>query len=115
VKGTSRKLTFRRKVVVGAGLLAVVFVAAVMVMVTADERRTHLERPVPAHAVVTDEFINGFGGDPAVDYRYVVRGHRFSGYAVAGDYPGTLHKGQHILIHYETRRPSRSCVCYGGP
>lgn len=36
--------------------------------------------PVPGTAVVSDSFINGFGGDPAVDYTYTVHGQRYWGW-----------------------------------
>jgi hypothetical protein len=69
-------------------------------------------RPTTTRAVVTDEFINGFGGDPAVDYRFSVGRRRYTGYAVAGrDYHGKLKKGDRIRITYDGANPAKSCLC----
>jgi hypothetical protein len=74
--------------------------------------RGGFKRPTSAKAVVTDEFINGFGGDPAVDYRYVAAGRRYVGYAVSGwDYDRKLRRGDRITITYDAAHPGRSCLC----
>jgi hypothetical protein len=70
--------------------------------------------PVRAYATVTDQFIDGFGGDPSVDYRYAVHGQTYIGYGtgeLGGEDPTTLHRGDPILIEYAAAAPSQSCTC----
>jgi hypothetical protein len=70
--------------------------------------------PVRAYATVTDQFIDGFGGDPSVDYRYTVHGRTYTGSGtgeLGGENPSTLHRGDPILIEYAAAAPSQSCTC----
>jgi hypothetical protein len=70
--------------------------------------------PVRVEAQVSEVYINGFGGDPGVDYRYRVAGREYSG---SGD--GALgrknllglHPGDPVAIEYARGNPSRSCTC----
>lgn len=72
------------------------------------------QHPVSGTAVVVDSFINGFGGDPAVDYSYNVDGHSYRGWGenVPGSHdllsvkPGTV-----IPIQYAADHPDQSCTC----
>jgi hypothetical protein len=70
--------------------------------------------PVPASAVVTDSFINGLGGEPAVNYTYSVNGKVYRGW---GDYvPGggdllSVRPGTTIPIQYALDDPANSCTC----
>ena len=71
--------------------------------------------PMSAQAQVTDSFINGFGGDPAVDYRYSVNGKEFTGWGTGGrGYPDllTVAPGATIPIKYARAAPWESCMCY---
>lgn len=70
--------------------------------------------PVRGIATVTDQFIDGVGGDPSVDYRYTVRGRTYTGYGtgeLGGENPNTLHRGDPIRIAYAAAAPSQSCTC----
>ncbi len=70
--------------------------------------------PVRAYATVTDQFIDGFGGDPSVDYRYTVHGRTYTGYGageLGGEDPNRLSRGDPILIEYAAAAPSESCTC----
>lgn len=72
---------------------------------------------VPGNAVVTDSFINGFGGDPAVDYTYTVHGRSYGGWGehVPGN-PDLLSvtPGRIIPIEYASSNPAHSCTCDAG-
>lgn len=70
--------------------------------------------PVPAEATVTGSFINGFGGDPAVNYVYWVDGRRYTGWGTTD----TRHRnllslaaGALVSIKYARSAPSQSCMC----
>jgi hypothetical protein len=70
--------------------------------------------PVVATAVVTDSFINGFGGDPAVEYTYSVNGRSYHGWGES--VPGkrnllSVTPGTVIPIRYALTDPSHSCTC----
>jgi hypothetical protein len=71
--------------------------------------------PVVTKAVVTDSFINGMGGDPAVDYRYVVNSRTYTGWGTGDgvDHPDLLsvRKGAAIEIRYARSVPSQFCFC----
>jgi hypothetical protein len=72
------------------------------------------EHPVRANATVTAVYINGLGGDPGVDYRYVVAGNTYtgSGDGKLGNEPLLrLHPGDPVAIEYAARAPSESCTC----
>jgi hypothetical protein len=73
------------------------------------------DHPVRAHAVITDLFINGFGGDEAADYKYVVRGHTYVGWGGGGELGNgdvfNLNPGDAITIEYAATRPALSCTC----
>lgn len=68
---------------------------------------------VAATGTVLETVIDGFGGDPAVDYTYVVAGRSFRGHDVASDATGdVLQKkpGDPIPIQYAATMPEVSCV-----
>jgi hypothetical protein len=72
------------------------------------------EHPVRANATVTAVYINGLGGDPRVDYRYVVAGNTNtgSGDGKLGNEPLLrLHPGDPVAIEYAGQAPSESCTC----
>lgn len=84
----------------------------VVALVGCGASRPHFAHPATTTATVTGAFVNGIGGDPAVDYRFAVAGHPYSGYAVAGtDYHGELRKGDRITVTYEVGDPAKSCLC----
>ncbi len=70
--------------------------------------------PVTATATVVDTFINGFGGDPAVDYSYTVNGQSYRGWGERD--PGhpdllSVKPGTPIPIEYAQAKPADSCTC----
>lgn len=68
---------------------------------------------VAATGTVVETVIDGFGGDPAVDYTYIVAGRSFRGHDVASDATGdVLQKkpGDPIPIQYAATMPEVSCV-----
>jgi hypothetical protein len=72
------------------------------------------QHPIPATATVTDHFIDGFGGDPNVNYRYSVKGRTYNGYgtgALGGTYALDLHVGDPVPIVYARDSPGASCTC----
>lgn len=79
--------------------------------------------PVATKARVTDSFINGFGGDPAVDYDYWVDGKRYTGWGTQDDRHRdllSLGAGDTVTIRYARAAPGKSCMCNpkderGGP
>jgi hypothetical protein len=76
--------------------------------------RAVAEHPVRTNAVVTQVYINGIGGDPAVDYSYRVNGRVFagSGDGRLGDEDLlSLHPGDPVAIEYAADAPSESCTC----
>lgn len=73
--------------------------------------------PVRATATVTSVYINGFGGDPTVDYRYTVAGrtHHGSGRGELGHEDVlSLDPGDRVAINYARYAPSHSCTCKPG-
>jgi len=62
--------------------------------------------------LVTGEYINGLGGDPAIHYRYTVAGRSYTGDAVNGwDYHGTLnHPIRSRSPMTQTIPASRACA-----
>lgn len=70
--------------------------------------------PVRVEAQVSDVYINGFGGDPGVDYRYRAAGREYSGSgdgALGQENLLDLHPGDPVAIEYARGDPSRSCTC----
>ena len=70
--------------------------------------------PVRVEAKVSDVYINGFGGDPGVDYRYRVAGRDYSGSgdgALGQENLPALHPGDPVAIEYARGSPSQSCTC----
>ena len=63
--------------------------------------------------VVVQPMIDGFGGDPAVAYRYTVTGHTYDGYDIGNSAAGNvlaLKPGDPIHIQYAATMPSVSCL-----
>jgi hypothetical protein len=76
-----------------------------------DALRAH---PVATEGTVTDVYINGFGGDPMVDYRYTVGGQTFTGSGNAElNQGGALAQknGDIVEIKYAAAKPWVSCTC----
>jgi hypothetical protein len=77
-----------------------------------DELRQH---PINARAIVTNVYINGFGGDPTVDYQFDVDGHRYIGSGTGGELGNgnvlDLTFGSSVAIQYAASDPSLSCTC----
>ena len=72
------------------------------------------EHPVRAEGTVTARIINGFGGDPAVEYRYTVSGRTYKGQGNGELGPRGLESmrpGDPIAIEYAAGAPSESCTC----
>jgi hypothetical protein len=70
--------------------------------------------PVTREAKVTDSFINGFGGDPAVDYEYWVDGKHYTGWGTQDDRHRnllSLRAGDIVTIRYARAAPWQSCMC----
>ncbi|HYM15600.1 MAG TPA: hypothetical protein VEZ14_08570 [Dehalococcoidia bacterium] len=71
--------------------------------------------PVNAQASVTDTYIDGFGGDPMVDYRFEVNGKTYEGSGTGGELGNgdvlRLHAGDYVAIQYAATDPSLSCTC----
>ena len=64
--------------------------------------------PVTTEAKVTDSFINGFGGDPAVDYEYRVDGKHYTGWGTQDDRHrnlSSLRAGDIVTIRYARAAP----------
>jgi hypothetical protein len=71
------------------------------------------QHPVPATGTVVEPVIDGFGGDPAVEYTYVVAGHKFRGHDLASEATGNVldkKPGDPIPIQYAASMPEVSCV-----
>ncbi|MEY2474218.1 MAG: hypothetical protein QOK28_3547 [Actinomycetota bacterium] len=95
---------------------AIAFVSSVWSVVAMATFPSALARdPVRANGEVTSTFINGFGGDPAVNYRYAVNNHVYSGWGTGdGINHGnllSLKRGALITIRYARTDPSKSCFC----
>jgi hypothetical protein len=106
-----------RKVAVVAAWVgaAFVFVGGLAAMWHALTFPSALARhPVRTNATVIDSFINGLGGDPAIDYRYTVDGRVYDGWGTGGrGYPDllSLKLGDSLPIQYAKTEPSKSCMC----
>jgi hypothetical protein len=77
-----------------------------------EELRQH---PVNARATVTDVYVNGFGGDPTVDYQFTVDGQTYIGSGTGGELGNgnvlELKPGSTVAIQYAAFDPSLSCTC----
>ena len=75
--------------------------------------RAVANHPVRTEATVRQSYINGLGGDPGVEYEYMVDGRVFtgSGDGRLGGEPMPLKKGAKIAIEYAAGQPSESCTC----
>jgi hypothetical protein len=73
------------------------------------------DHPVNARATVTDAYIDGFGGDPTVDYTFEVNGVAYTGSGTGGDLGNGdvlgLRPGDLVAIQYAATDPSLSCTC----
>jgi hypothetical protein len=71
------------------------------------------QHPVATTGTVVEAVIDGFGGDPAVDYTYIVAGQSFRGHDVASEATGNVldkKPGDPIPIQYAATMPEVSCV-----
>ena len=71
------------------------------------------QHPVATTGTVVEAVIDGFGGDPAVDYTYIVAGQSFRGHDVASDATGNVldkKPGDAMPIQYAATMPEVSCV-----
>ncbi len=72
-------------------------------------------QPLNAQASVTDVYIDGFGGDPTVDYTFQVSGRTYSGSGTGGELGNgdvlKLQVGDSVAIQYATTDPALSCTC----
>src|SRR5205823_8974814 len=71
------------------------------------------QHPVAATGTVLEPVIDGFGGDPAVDYTYMVAGRTFRGHDVGSNATGNVlekRPGDPIPIRYAATMPEVSCV-----
>jgi hypothetical protein len=70
---------------------------------------------VTARATVKDVFIDGFGGPPAVDYRYTVNGRTYMGWGDGGELGNDdvfdRRPGDSVTIRYSSTEPALSCTC----
>ena len=72
------------------------------------------EHPVRAEGTVTANIINGFGGDPALQYRYTVAGRTYKGEGkgeLGHQSPESMRHGDPVAIEYAANAPSESCTC----
>jgi hypothetical protein len=73
------------------------------------------DNPVKARAVVTDLYLDGFGGDEMAAYEYVVQGHTYVGSGRGGQLGNgdvfNLNTGDTLSIEYAARKPAVSCTC----
>ena len=71
------------------------------------------QHPVSATGTVVQVVIDGFGGDPAVDYTYTVAGSSYRGHDIGSDAIGEVldkEPGDPIPIQYAATMPGISCV-----
>src|SRR5438067_6782605 len=71
------------------------------------------QHPVSTTGTVVQVVIDGFGGDPAVDYTYTVAGNSYPGHDVGSDATGDVldkKPGDPIPIQYASTMPGVSCV-----
>jgi hypothetical protein len=76
--------------------------------------RAVADDPVRIEAKITAVYINGFGGDPAVNYQYRVAGRVYSGSGngeLGDETLLNLHPGDPVAIEYSAKVPSQSCTC----
>jgi hypothetical protein len=70
-------------------------------------------RPIPTTATVVEPVIDGFGGDPALTYRYSVSGRTYDGFDLANEKTGDvlgMKPGDAVSIVYAATMPSVSCL-----
>lgn len=96
-----------------AGLIAVGALLSLWDVRYDDALRAH---PIATEGTVTetDVYINGFGGDPTVDYRYTVRSQTFTGSGNAElNQGGALAQKSGDIVHikYAAAKPWVSCTC----
>lgn len=95
----------------GFGVVAAGFVVIAYLMAP-DVPADH---SVTTRATVVDVFIDGMGGPLAVDYRYSVGGHTYTGWGEGGELgngdAGERRSGDTVTIRYSTVDPSISCTC----
>ncbi|HEV7677397.1 MAG TPA: hypothetical protein VGQ42_02385 [Candidatus Dormibacteraeota bacterium] len=76
------------------------------------ELRRH---PVRTTAEVTGVLVDGFGGEPTVDYGFQVDGHSYTGSGTGGELGNgdVLHlkPGEPVAVEYAAGHPSASCTC----
>lgn len=85
-----------------------------LVVESATFPRAVADHPVRTQATVTQVYINGLGGDPAVDYEYSGAGRTFtgSGNGKLGNEPLlSLHPGDRVAVEYAAGAPAESCTC----
>lgn len=73
------------------------------------------DHPVALRAAATDAYIDGFGGDPTVDYQFSVNGHTYTGSGTGGELGNgdvqRLNPGDAVSINYAADDPNVSCTC----
>ena len=78
---------------------------------TQDFRRN----PVRTTAHVTQAYIDGFGGDPTIDYQFSVNGRTYYGSGTGGQLGNgdvlRLSPGSSVAIEYSALDPTLSCTC----
>lgn len=70
--------------------------------------------PVRTEGTVSAKVINGFGGDPAVQYRYTIAGRTYKGEGngeLGHQNPESMRPGDLVAIEYAADSPSESCTC----
>ena len=68
---------------------------------------------IAASATVVEPVIDGFGGDPALTYRYKVSGQTYDGFDVGNEKTGNvlaMRPGDHVSIIYAATMPGVSCL-----
>jgi hypothetical protein len=71
------------------------------------------QHPVAVTGTVVEVVIDGFGGDPALDYTYSVGGQRFHGHDVGSYRTGNVLEkkpGDHVPVEYAAAMPEVSCL-----
>lgn len=69
--------------------------------------------PIDSTATVVEPLIDGFGGDPALSYRYSVSGRTYDGFDLGNEKTGdvlAMKPGDHVAIIYAATMPGVSCL-----